>query len=125
MQITKMNARGENHFKAKDLYQELHSYSEVGRLLGLSRQRVHQLVTNYVTITGFYHNSERKIQIFNKLRKKLCKCNNKSVVLHHLDGNSRNNNFSNLLPVCLSCHMRLHIERKRAHRQLVINLDYL
>lgn len=34
----------------------------------------------------------------------ICRGKNKDVVIHHIDGNSTNNNLDNLAVVCLDCH---------------------
>ncbi len=30
------------------------------------------------------------------------------IVVHHIDGNRENNDLGNLMPVCKSCHQRIH-----------------
>jgi hypothetical protein len=37
----------------------------------------------------------------------ICKERNKDVVIHHIDGNSSNNDLENLAVVCLDCHSRI------------------
>ena len=34
-------------------------------------------------------------------------CEQKTLEVHHVDGNNRNNDFRNLLRVCRFCHMKL------------------
>lgn len=31
-----------------------------------------------------------------------------SIVVHHIDGDQRNNELDNLMPLCQSCHVRVH-----------------
>jgi len=57
----------------------------------------------------------RKIarEIIDKLRIQLVclKCNrNESIIIHHVDRNIKNNNLSNLMVLCQSCHVNLHNE---------------
>jgi rubrerythrin len=37
----------------------------------------------------------------------------KDLVIHHISGNLQNNNVSNLIVLCNSCHMKLHSSIKR------------
>jgi|GEM_PF-2182312 len=37
----------------------------------------------------------------------ICMESNKDVVIHHIDGNRKNNNLDNLAVVCLDCHSRV------------------
>jgi IS30 family transposase len=41
------------------------------------------------------------------------KCDNIAVLLHHIDGDTRNNELFNLLPLCRCCHTRLHNKQRR------------
>ena len=53
----------------------------------------------------------RKIAFIN-LPKFCAKCfSNKSLIVHHLDKNRRNNQLNNLIILCRSCHYKIHQER--------------
>jgi len=40
-------------------------------------------------------------------------CNaTESVVIHHIDGDHANSSIENLLPVCRSCHMKIHGQKE-------------
>ena len=79
-----------------------HSQSGVARILGTSRQRVHQIVRNYVSRWG---TNKEQLQ---KLRGGCKICRQDASQLHHIDGNTHNNHIKNLLPVCPRCHYELH-----------------
>ncbi len=50
------------------------------------------------------------------LRQKLNVCNicgsTENLLVHHIDGNRDNNSLSNLLPVCGSCHGKIHSSKE-------------
>ena len=88
------------------LYNKIKNYSRTGDLLGISRQRVHQIVTSY-------HNLGRSGRK-NKYRDfEMCKvCGQfKAKALHHKDFNNQNDSKENLLPVCTKCHYNIHSAR--------------
>jgi len=80
------------------------SYAGIGRLIGLSRQRVHQILTEYDTTV--YH----KLRRFILKRDKTCqRCGSPlNPHIHHIDDNAANNNPNNLLVLCASCHKMAH-----------------
>lgn len=83
------------------------SFAEIGRKLGITRQRVHQIYTGYSTIVVKNTLLE---SIYKKAWKDMCQhCfKSKSKHMHHRDGDHTNNTVSNLLPVCYRCHYGLH-----------------
>lgn len=86
------------------LYNIYGSYTKVGRLMGLSRQRIHQVVKNY------HHSgkSNRKA-IYNAAWKPICEvCKIPTQVLHHRDFNNQNEHINNLQPLCKKCHTYIH-----------------
>jgi hypothetical protein len=86
-----------------NLYNKTKNYSRTGRLLGVSRQRVFQIVNNY---THFGRNGRKK-----KYKNfEMCEvCNqSKAKILHHIDFNNQNDDSTNLLPVCEKCHLIIH-----------------
>lgn len=47
--------------------------------------------------------------LYKELILKPCeKCNCASELIHHKDGNRKNNKRINLMPVCYSCHAKIH-----------------
>lgn len=52
--------------------------------------------------------------IRSKLKGKLfcAECGKSRVQLHHIDYNKNNNNFSNLLPLCINCHTKTNCKNR-------------
>ena len=81
--------------------------SEIALIMGVSRQRIHQIMNNYSTS----YNQSKKV--INLIYTKGCTiCYEKAEVIHHKDKNSHNNNPENLLPLCRKCHTKIHIGSK-------------
>ena len=59
---------------------------------------------------GESHHSARKIVYLLEGIEKTCRiCGSKrNIDIHHNDGNFHNNSLENLIPVCRSCHIKLH-----------------
>ena len=90
--------------KVKKLVNNGCSYAEAGRILNISRQRVHQLYKGYKSFSSnalSYGNIKFKVDICQRCRKR-------GVLIHHIDGDSSNNNSSNLMPLCHRCHVIIH-----------------
>jgi len=85
------------------------SQSKTARKLGISRQRVHQVVRGYKN----YGTSgrEKKYKLAWKDICEICKTG-ETIDLHHKDFNNHNDNAINLLSVCKQCHHKLHISKK-------------
>ena len=103
--------RRENMIRLK---KQGYSYAVIGALYGLSRQRVHQLISGYARNlkrlnrkNGYYwhiHNA-----IIQRDGNKCQKCgSNKYLIVHHIDGDNTNNEFMNLITLCNKCHLDLH-----------------
>lgn len=96
--------------QAKDLREKIiklrgsdFSYPEIARTLGL---KSHQLVQYYVkgqnSISRFYELKEKSNCYF-------CGEDNiKTLKVHHIDRNRKNNKPRNLIVFCGSCHGKLH-----------------
>jgi predicted RNA-binding Zn-ribbon protein involved in translation (DUF1610 family) len=54
----------------------------------------------------------KRKEIINGITK--CSCGKVAEVLHHIDKNTFNNSYDNLLPMCSSCHTILH-NKERGH----------
>ena len=86
-----------------NLYRQGNTYSQIGIIFGISRQRIHQIIRNI---------SSRGYQGERILRRDNYQCqfcfNNKKLEIHHLDQNRKNNKDTNLLVLCQECHRKLH-----------------
>lgn len=93
--------------KRKDIlnvYRKIKSYAATGRVFNLSRQRIHQIVSNYHNFGR--HNRKDK---YKKIPEKCVICKKlPPKLLHHKDFNNANDDVKNLQPVCPSCHSLLH-----------------
>ena len=97
--------------KIKQLYKKGLSYGSIAKLFGISRARIHQIVSSY-TIPR----SELSQSIF--ARDNLTcqwgkKCFNKPVpinnlIIHHINFNNKDNRQENLITLCRKCHGSFH-----------------
>jgi len=103
--------------KAKGL-----SYGSIGILFGISRQRIHQLISGYIT-TGKRKRSWKKNRLLNnvfdmvfKRDNQTCQiCGKRGTLIHHIDGDWKHNNFSNLICLCNNCHLDTHRPKHKCH----------
>lgn len=93
--------------KVFEIYSQTHSFAATGAILGVSRQRVHQIIKGY---KNFGRKNREKL--YDSTFKENCeKCLNKpSVALHHIDGDNLNDDRTNLISLCLKCHSEEHIK---------------
>lgn len=96
--------------RAKDL-----SYGAIGKLFKVSRQRVHQIVSGYVNPSNRVHWLNEFFEAILKRDNHICqKCEKGAILIHHIDKDNSNNNPSNLVALCNSCHLDLHREKERS-----------
>lgn len=86
------------------LYIQLHSYSRTANQLGISRQRVHQVVRNY---HNFGREKRLKLYSFFKEICEVCLVF-PSKHFHHKNGDNTNDTKENLVSVCIKCHQKIH-----------------
>lgn len=81
------------------------SYEAIGKELGISKQRVHQIYKDYRT-----HYPDRVNEFLKILREKPCDLcgSTKNIHIHHKDGNREHNGVDNLMILCNSCHGKIH-----------------
>ncbi len=88
------------------------SYAAIGRIVGLSRQRVHQLTSGYHpprNKNGGSWLAELRNAVLSRDTNKCQLCySGEDLILHHIDLNDRNNNTTNLITLCHGCHARYH-----------------
>ena len=97
-----------------------HNYSKIARITNVSRQRIHQILTGYKTLSSikqyrpkFKRQKKSLANLYERLIQKGCTiCYEEASLIHHKDKNSQNNEKSNLLPVCIKCHHELHLSEK-------------
>lgn len=94
--------------KVLEVYKETQSYAETARRFGVSNQRIHQIVTGYKSTAT----RGRLPFIFDIYYCNRCN-NSRTEHIHHKDGNSENNQASNLMPVCIPCHFKEHVELRK------------
>jgi hypothetical protein len=57
---------------------------------------------------------------FRNLHPKCEKCGKPITTIHHKDRNPRNNNSSNLMAVCSSCHIKIHTNQKSKSKTYIL-----
>jgi len=96
------------------LRQQGFSYGRIASLYGISRQRVHQIISGY---SKNNHRLQRKNGTYWRLynavldrdEHKCQKCGDDGkLIVHHIDGNDNNNVLNNLITLCNKCHLSLH-----------------
>ena len=104
----------DNIQQMRHLREQGHSYGVIAKLYGLSRQRVHQLVSGYGLNNRLLHHNDswyKRLHDSIMVRdNQLCqKCSTTDhLLVHHIDGNDNNNASSNLITLCQKCHMDTH-----------------
>ena len=97
------------------LRQQGYSYQQIAMLARVSRQRVHQVLSGYGDIIKDRqqnpkgkHATIQKL-IFERDDNQCQSCGaTEGLVIHHIDGDDRNNKIGNLIVLCASCHPSLH-----------------
>ena len=102
------------------IYDKTQSYAKTARIMGVSRQRIHQLLTNYHNTGRESRNTRYRVLLDGK------KCSiclfAFAVILHHKDGSNRNDNIDNLQAVCRKCHKILHMKIKPELSKIIPDL---
>ena len=90
--------------------QQRYTYTQIGEKFNISKQRVHQIMKNYKTLSA---SKDERLLRTNLLKHGCSLCPNKSINIHHIDKNSNNNSENNLLPLCRKCHYGIHTQKNR------------
>ena len=88
------------------------AYSQIGEILGISKQRVHQLVASYHSGKGAV--SRDLSRLIRERDSNMCVVCGKAdnLHIHHIDGDRRNNKLSNMVTICATCHQANHFKGK-------------
>lgn len=93
------------------------SYGSVARMFSLSRARIHQICSGYISPTS---QSYKMKKIYNAVMTrddltcqwgKKCKgkfIETKNLVIHHINFNNKDNRQENLITLCRKCHGSFH-----------------
>ena len=99
----------ERNEQIKRLRDKGFSYGAIGKTYGISRQRVQQILSGYQRLYGYlwYYQLCKAIWARDNYTCQQCGAI-KKLLVHHRDKNNTNNELSNLLTLCQSCHLELH-----------------
>ena len=98
----------------QQLRKKRYTYNQIGKLLNISRQRVHQIFTKAKYKKGSPNSFRDIIRDIDNNECQVCgrkNCNDsnkRKLSVHHLDGNNKNNSFHNLMSLCSQCHAMVH-----------------
>lgn len=92
-----------------ELRNQKKSYQEIGEILGISKQRVHQILLFYRPVPR----AVRK-QTIGRDKSKCVACGSKkNLEIHHINGDTKDNSKMNLITLCRKCHNKIDkIERQ-------------
>jgi len=104
-----------NKKKMLNLKNKGFSYGKIGKLFNLSRQRIHQIISEYGKLLDNSDYSEICQKIFKRDDNICQKCGEAdlNLIVHHIDKNDSNNEFTNLITLCNNCHLDLHRPDKK------------
>lgn len=91
----------------KKLVEKKKTYREIGEILDISKQRVHQIYKDYQSTLKVKQVREIKKEQGNKCA--LCG-RSYSLELHHINGIKRDNRKDNLICLCRECHCGLNVK---------------
>ncbi len=93
----------------QQLREQRKTYKEIAKILGISKQRIHQIYKNYKTLEL---EASQKIKKQNGNKCEICGTN-ENLEIHHKDRNTKNNNPENLNVFCSKHHGFIEKEMKR------------
>ena len=92
------------------------SYQDIGTVFNISRQRVHQILSGYKSPDFYTSIMYEHVHRMGNHQCPICG-KKKKLIVHHIDGNDRNNKPNNLTSMCVSCHAKLHNLGKKKAKQ--------
>ena len=90
------------------------SYQSIGAVFGISRQRVHQILSGYQRLNRSLHDPDGwyyklHLLVLERDNSQCQRCESiEALLVHHLDLDDRNNKLDNLITLCSTCHLELH-----------------
>ena len=96
------------------------SYSEIGKLLGVTKQRIYNIYRYGNNRNGGLMKSTKKeIKDRDNNKCKICS-SRKNLACHHI-GNPKDNRIKNIMTLCNSCHRKIHIllEQKQKIKKIL------
>ena len=105
----------ENLLLIKKFREQRYTYREIGEILGVSKQRIHQIYKNYKTPcsgrTSYGRNFLKKLRTLLDNVCQACK-SKENLEVHHRDGNRRNNSRNNIQLFCVKHHAKEEVRLK-------------
>lgn len=97
-----------NKTNMQQLRTQGYTFKQIGGLYNLSKQRIHQILSGYKNNLRKSHTGMRNA-VFARDSHKCQKCDSaNNLIAHHIDKNSSNNIYNNLITLCSSCHRDIH-----------------
>lgn len=95
------------------------TYQAIGDLYGISRERVHQVISGYST----EENGKLKQMIFARDNNQCQFCQSaENLIIHHIDKATSNNQPKNLITLCEKCHAQVHFSIPKITKELDKNI---
>jgi 5-methylcytosine-specific restriction endonuclease McrA len=102
--------------RMSELRSKGYGYGKIGKLFGISRQRVHQILSGYkdpeAIRSGIYDNRDILLSRDNN-QCQICH-GSENLIIHHIDKDDHNNNWDNLIVLCNRCHLELHRPKRKS-----------
>lgn len=105
--------------KINELREKKYSYTQIGKIIGLSKQRVHAIHK------GYKCKPELLIQTVRKRDGYQCNlCTSmENIEIHHIDRDQNNNDLNNLILLCLNCHKQTHAQIRKQNNEKLNRLS--
>jgi len=88
------------------------TYQEIGDILGITKQRVHQIYKDYVKT---YQHIKAKVKDRDSYQCVICG-STENLEVHHINGIKKDNHLENLVTLCRKCHHKIEKLEKRVKK---------
>lgn len=109
------------HTIIQELRNQRKTYKEIAEILGISKQRVHQIYKEYKSIKPYIIKEVKKRDNY-----QCAICDGEAKLeVHHINGIRKDNHRDNLVTLCRKCHIRIEkkdIELKDTEKKYFGNL---